>query len=182
MRDFLARKRKRQETVILSATKTGKAASHCGNSLRHPSLWWKLLANGDAWFWCTHQNNRKGGTASLRSRTCVKRNAVLGARIKGLSLYLLYQRGNLIRVKTGLDTCLIRIQTGTPLSRNPPYDYSKLSPRTRVSLYGNSTETPGPTAISGLWGPHFQGLGGGKKKHGNEKSMVMFGAKFGWTF
>ena len=36
------------------------------------------------------RNNRKGGTASLRSRTCVKRNAVFGARFKGLSLYFLY--------------------------------------------------------------------------------------------
>ena len=34
-----------------------------------------------------HRNNRKGGTASLRSRTCVKRNAVFGAHFKGLSLY-----------------------------------------------------------------------------------------------
>ena len=66
------------------------------------------------------RKNRKGGTASLRSRTCVKRNAVFGARVKGLSLYFLYQRGNLIRIKTGLDTCLIRIQTRTPLSRYPP--------------------------------------------------------------
>ena len=29
------------------------------------------------------RNNRKGGTASLRSRTCLKRNAVFGARFKG---------------------------------------------------------------------------------------------------
>ena len=50
------------------------------------------------------QNNRKGGTASLRSRTRVKRNALSGARFKGLSLYFLYQEGNLIRIKTGLDT------------------------------------------------------------------------------
>ena len=70
-----------------------------------------------------YRNNRNGGTASLRSRTCVKRNAVCGARFKGLSLCFLYQKGNLI--KTGLDTCLIRIQTRTPLSRYPPYDYSK---------------------------------------------------------
>ena len=43
----------------------------------------------------------KGGTASLRSRTCVKRNAVFGARFKGLSfslsLYLLY-----IYIKKGI--------------------------------------------------------------------------------
>ena len=32
------------------------------------------------------RNNRKGGIASLRSRKCVKRNAVFGARFKGLSL------------------------------------------------------------------------------------------------
>ena len=52
------------------------------------------------------RNNRKGGTASLRSRTCIKRNAVFGARFKSLSLYFLYQTGNLIRIKTGLDTCI----------------------------------------------------------------------------
>ena len=45
------------------------------------------------------RNNRKGGTASLRLRTCVKRNAVFGARFKGLSLYFLYQKGNLMRIK-----------------------------------------------------------------------------------
>ena len=28
--------------------------------------------------------------------------------------------------KTGLDTHLIRIQTRTPLSRHPPYDYSNI--------------------------------------------------------
>ena len=47
-------------------------------------------------------------------------NAVFGARFKGLSLYFLYQKGNLIRIKTGLDTYLIRIQTRTPPSRYPP--------------------------------------------------------------
>ena len=66
----------------------------------------------------------RGGTVSLRSRTCVKRNAVFGACFKVLSLRFLYQKGNLIRIKTGLDTYLIRIQTRTPLSRYPPYDYS----------------------------------------------------------
>ena len=60
-------------------------------------------------------NNRKGGAASLRSRTCVKRNAAFGARCKGLSLHFLYQNGKLIPIKTGLDTYLIRIQTRTPL-------------------------------------------------------------------
>ena len=65
------------------------------------------------------EGNRKGGTASLRSRTCVKRNAVFGARFQGLSLYFLYQKGNLIRVKTGLDTYLISIQTRTPVTVPP---------------------------------------------------------------
>ena len=51
---------------------------------------------------------------------------MFGARFKGPSLYLLYQKGNLIRIKTGLDTYLIRIQTRTPPSRYPPYDYSSL--------------------------------------------------------
>ena len=51
---------------------------------------------------------------------------MFGARFRGLSMYFLYQKGNLIRIKTGLDTYLIRIQTRTPLSRCPPYDYSKI--------------------------------------------------------
>ena len=34
----------------------------------------------------------EGGPASLRSRTCVKRNAVFGARFKGLSLHFLNQK------------------------------------------------------------------------------------------
>ena len=42
------------------------------------------------------------------------------------SVSSIYQKGNLIRIKTGLDTYLIRIQTRTPLSRYPPYDYSKI--------------------------------------------------------
>ena len=49
-------------------------------------------------------NNRKGGTTSLLSRTCVERNAMFVARFKGLSLYFLCQKGNLVRIKTGLDT------------------------------------------------------------------------------
>ena len=39
------------------------------------------------------RNNRKGGTASLRSGTCVKHNAVFGARFKGLSLYFYIKTG-----------------------------------------------------------------------------------------
>ena len=51
--------------------------------------------------------SRKGGYRKLTfARTCFKHNAVFGARFKGLSLYFLYQKGNLIRIKTGLDTCL----------------------------------------------------------------------------
>ena len=68
----------------------------------------------------------------------------MGARIfliKGLSLYFLYQKGNLIRIKTGLATYLIRIQTRTPLSRYPPpppYDYSSISSGCQIhSLLGN---------------------------------------------
>ena len=47
--------------------------------------------------------------------------------VGGLRVFLciFYQKGNLIRIKTGLDTYLICIQTRTPLSRNPPCDYSK---------------------------------------------------------
>ena len=55
-----------------------------------------------------------GGIASLRSRTCVKRNAVFRARFKGLSLHFLYQKRNLIRIKTGSDTYLIHIQNLYP--------------------------------------------------------------------
>ena len=49
-----------------------------------------------------YRNNPKGGTASLRSRTCVKRNALFGARFKGLSLHLLYQKGNSDTYQNGL--------------------------------------------------------------------------------
>ena len=45
---------------------------------------------------------------------------MFGARFKGLSQFIKKQ-GNLIRIKTGLDTYLIRIQTCTPLSWYPPY-------------------------------------------------------------
>ena len=62
----------------------------------------------------------KRGVPQAYVRTCVKRNAVFGARFKGISLYFLDQKGKLIRIKTGLDTYLIRIQTRTPLSRYPP--------------------------------------------------------------
>ena len=68
----------------------------------------------------------KGGTASLRSRVRSAQRCVLGARCKGLSLYFLYQKGKLTRIKTGLDPYLIRFQTRTPLSGYPPYDYSKV--------------------------------------------------------
>ena len=47
--------------------------------------------------WSCFRTNRKGGTASLRSRTWVKRNAVFGARFKGLSLHFLYQKGSLVQ-------------------------------------------------------------------------------------
>ena len=46
-----------------------------------------------------YRNNRKGGTASLHSRTCVKRNVAFGARFKGLSLYFLYQKSGGVRVR-----------------------------------------------------------------------------------
>ena len=62
------------------------------------------------------RNNRKGGTASLRLRTCVKRNRCLRCRVLRVFLCIFsFQEGNLIRIKTGLDTYLIRIQTRTPL-------------------------------------------------------------------
>ena len=62
----------------------------------------------------------RGGTASLRSHTCVKRNAVSGARFKGLSLYFLYQKRNLIHIKMGLDAYLIRIQNPYPPCHGSP--------------------------------------------------------------
>ena len=43
------------------------------------------------------------------------------------SVFPIYQTGNLIRIKMGLDAYLIRIQTRTPLSRHPPYDYSAVT-------------------------------------------------------
>ena len=70
---------------------------------------------------CAHRNDRKRGTASLRSRTCAKRNAVFGARFKSLFLHFLNQKGNPIRIKTGLETYLICIQTRTPPVTVPPF-------------------------------------------------------------
>ena len=63
---------------------------------------------------------KRGAPQVYARRAYVKRNAVFGVCFKGLSLYFLYQTGNLIRIKTGLDTYPIRIQTRTPLSRYPP--------------------------------------------------------------
>ena len=51
-------------------------------------------------------------------------------------MYFLYRKGNLIRIKTGLDTYLIRIRTRTPLSRYPPYDYSSFDLFSRVAKRG----------------------------------------------
>ena len=59
------------------------------------------------------------GVPQACSRTCVKRNAVFGARVKGLSLYFRYQEGNLIRIQPGLDTYLIRIQFEPPCHGTP---------------------------------------------------------------
>ena len=42
-------------------------------------------------------------------------------------ILFLYPKGKTDRYQTGLDTYLIRIQTRTPLSRHPPYDYSSLA-------------------------------------------------------
>ena len=72
---------------------------------------------------------------------------MFGARFKGLSLYFLflYQKGNLICIKTGLDTCLIKVSEpihpchGTPLMS---YDYS--NEISRENLY-----TPPPPSICG---------------------------------
>ena len=47
---------------------------------------------GQNYFQIIFRNHRKGGTASLRSRTCVKRNVVFGARCKGLFLCIFYIR------------------------------------------------------------------------------------------
>ena len=71
----------------------------------------------------------------MRSRTFVKRNAVFGARFKGLSPHFLYRKGNLIRIQTGLDTYLICIQTHTPLSRYPPLMII-LNPRDALKVRG----------------------------------------------
>ena len=70
------------------------------------------------------------GVPQAYVRACASsENAAFGARFKGLSLYFLYTTGNLIRIKMGLDTYPIRIQTRTPLSRYPPYDCSKFVAR-----------------------------------------------------
>ena len=77
----------------------------------------------------------KGRTASLRSRTCVKRNAVFGARFKGLSLYFYIKRES-ATCQNGLDTYLIRIQTRTAVSRYHPCDYSKQEESRLLNLTG----------------------------------------------
>ena len=101
-----------QKSKCCSATSAAQLSKDCSAS--QTSVFAGGMLRGGV-----YRNNRKGGTASLRSRTCVKRNAAFGARFKDLSLYFLYQQGHLIRIKTGLDTYLIRIQTRTPLSRYP---------------------------------------------------------------
>ena len=74
-------------------------------------------------FWS--RNNRKGGTASLRSRTCVKRNAAFGARFKGLSLYFYIKMGNWYVSKRAWIHIWYVSKPVPPLWRYPPYDYSK---------------------------------------------------------
>ena len=54
-------------------------------------------------------------------------------RTGGNRKHFLSQKGNLIRIKTGL-AYLIRIQTRTPLSWYPPYDYSNFL--TVLRLFG----------------------------------------------
>ena len=55
---------------------------------------------------------------------------MFGACFKGFSLYFRSRKRNLICIKTGLDTYLIRIQICTPLSRYPPpYDYRSSAPK-----------------------------------------------------
>ena len=62
------------------------------------------------------------------------------SRFKGLSLYFLYQQGNLIRIKTGLDTCLIRIQT---LGNGPnTVSWSTVS-KTELSEFFGAHRVPG---------------------------------------
>ena len=56
------------------------------------SAWRRALHCNTEELWM-FRNHRKGGTASLRSRRCVKRNAVFVARFMGLSLYFLHQKG-----------------------------------------------------------------------------------------
>ena len=79
-----------------------------------------------SFLWCSLLGIiERGGTASLRSRTCVKRNAVFGARFEGLSLCSLYQKRESDTYQNRLgyisDTYL---RPYLPVTV-PPYDYSK---------------------------------------------------------
>ena len=67
-------------------------------------------------------------------------------------LHFLYQKGNLIRIKTGLDTHLIRIQTRTPLSRYPADDYSNLGKGARFLQVLGCAKRSSPKEL-GLWSP-----------------------------
>ena len=84
------------------------------------------LLGGDLGHGHSPRNNRKGGTASLRSRTCIKRNAVFGARFKGLPLYFLLSKGESDTYQNGLGYISDTYPNPypPPLSRYPPYDYS----------------------------------------------------------
>ena len=83
------------------------------------------------------------GTASLRSRTGVKRNAAFGAFFKRLSLYFLYQKGNLIRIKTGLDTYLRKVSKPVPPCHSTPPLWS---------AWEESYPTRPLQAALGMWG------------------------------
>ena len=72
---------------------------------------------------------------------------MFGARFKGPSLYVLYQKGNLIRIKTGLDTYLTRIQTRTPLSQYPPYPEDAMGGGERRGGWKTSRMTPLPKGV-----------------------------------
>ena len=97
------------------------------------------------------QNNRKG-VPQAYARARASSATICSVQVLSVFLCIFYvKKGNLIRIKTGLETYLIRFQTRTPLSRYPPYDCSnfvalpalrELESAYRVSILWDAVTVP----------------------------------------
>ena len=72
-----------------------------------------------------NSESSKGGYRKLMFAHVGQAQRCVQCTFQGSFSVFSISKRNLIRIKTGLDTYLIRIQTRPPLSRYPPYDYSK---------------------------------------------------------